>query len=200
MGCGVGEWQKSMLLGRLVGGVNLSLMSNIFTSRYMKTPEIRSKTDASGIHLWLVLWKAFRAVEAHAHRHIAKLDMCLSDFGVLEVLLHKGPLNIKDLGAKVMLTSGSMTAAVDRLVSRGWIERVAEEEDRRIRVIQLTKAGAALIRDAFEDHKQVMELAVSGVEKKDRPVLISLLRQLGLQAEAGLAQSEGMAVKNGGKK
>jgi MarR family 2-MHQ and catechol resistance regulon transcriptional repressor len=173
----------------------------------MKIPEARSKTDASGIHLWLVLWKAFRSVEAHAHRHIAELDMCLSDFGVLEVLLHKGPLNIKDLGAKVMLTSGSMTAAVDRLASRGWIERTAEEGDRRIRIVRLTKAGMALIRDTFEDHKQVMERAVSGVEKKDRPVLIGLLRQLGLHAagqladmDAGESQNKSVAVKNGRKK
>src|SRR5580693_3999867 len=129
----------------------------------MKTANGKSKTDTSGIHLWLVLWKAFRSLEVHAHRHIAELGMCLSDFGVLEVLLHKGPLNVKELGAKVMLTSGSMTAALDRLGERGLIEREEDSGDRRARVVRLTETGEALILEAFEDHKLAMEVAVAGV-------------------------------------
>ena len=109
----------------------------------MKTADVKSKTDTSGIHLWLVLWKAFRSLEAHAHRHIAELELCLSDFGVLEALLHKGPLTVKELGAKVMLTSGSMTAALDRLGRRGLVERKEDDVDRRVRVVRLTEAGTA---------------------------------------------------------
>src|SRR5580698_7949927 len=168
----------------------------------MKMTPAKARTDTSGVHLWLVLWKAFRSVEAHAHRHIAGLDMCLSDFGVLEVLLHRGPLNVKDLGAKVMLTSGSMTAALDRLGRRGLIDREEDVNDRRVRVVRLTEAGAFLIRDAFEDHKWAMELAVGGVAKKDREVLIVLLRQLGLGAVRNLEQpsNKSVAAKSGGKR
>src|SRR5580698_3727623 len=101
----------------------------------MRVEQTKSKTDASGIHLWLVLWKAFRSVQAHAHRHIACLELGLSDFGILEVLLHKGPLNVQELGAKVMLTSGSMTAALDRLGRRGLVERKEDDVDRRVRVV-----------------------------------------------------------------
>jgi len=172
----------------------------------MKDAKANSKIDTSGVHLWLVLWKAFRAVEAHAHRHIASLDMCLSDFGVLETLLHKGPLTVKELGAKVMLTSGSMTAALDRLGQRGLIEREEGAGDRRVRVVQLTEAGKALIREAFEDHKQAMEIAVADVAKKDREALIDSLRHLGLSAAERLQESvkephrKGVAVDSGGKK
>lgn len=149
----------------------------------MKTAADKSKTDTSGIHLWLVLWKAFRSVEAHAHRHIVGLDMCLSDFGVLEALLHKGTLTVNELGAKVLLTSGSMTAALDRLERRGLVERKENAVDRRVRVIRLTQVGTTLIRKAFEDHKKAMELAAAGVSKNDREILIDLLRQLGLSAD-----------------
>jgi MarR family 2-MHQ and catechol resistance regulon transcriptional repressor len=168
----------------------------------MRAVGTKSKTDASGIHLWLVLRKAFRSVEAHAHRHIAGLDMCLSDFGVLEVLLHKGPQNVKELGAKVMLTSGSMTAALDRLGRRGLIDREEDAGDRRARVVRLTEAGTALIREAFEDHKKAMESAVSAVSKRDREVLIDLLRRLGLGAVENAKQSsnKSVAVKNGSEK
>lgn len=162
----------------------------------MKTATSKSTSDSSGIHLWLVLWKAFRSVEAHAHRHIAGLGMCLSDFGVLEALLHKGPLTVNELGAKVLLTSGSMTAALDRLEHRGLVEREEGDADRRVRVIRLTQAGTRLIRKAFEDHRKAMDLAAAGISGKDREALIDLLRQLGLGAEKSL---ERVTAKSGGK-
>jgi MarR family 2-MHQ and catechol resistance regulon transcriptional repressor len=153
----------------------------------MKPADPKSKTDTSGIHLWLVLWKAFRSVEGHALRNIAALDMCLSDFGVLEVLLHKGPLAVNEIGEKVLLTSGSMTAALDRLERRGLLEREEGAEDRRVRVARLTATGRTVIRDAFEDHKRAMEEAASGMAEEDRETLIGLLRQLGRDAEGKLA-------------
>jgi MarR family 2-MHQ and catechol resistance regulon transcriptional repressor len=168
----------------------------------MKVAENKSTTDTRGIHLWLVLWKAFRSVEAHAHRHIAGLGMCLSDFGVLEALLHKGPLTVKELGAKVMLTSGSMTAALDRLGRRGWVEREEDDVDRRVRVVRLTQAGTTLIRKAFEEHEQAMEQAVAEVEKGNREALIVSLRQLGLGAARRLVDKDAnksVAAKSGRK-
>ncbi len=167
----------------------------------MKTRQAKSKTDTSGIHVWLVLWKAFRSVEAHAHRHIACLGLGLSDFGILEVLLHKGPLNVQELGAKVMLTSGSMTAALDRLEQRGLITRDEDENDRRVRVVRLSDAGTVLIQDGFEDHKQAMEAAVAGFAKKDRTLLIGLLKRLGPGAVKSMEQlpQKDVAAKSGGK-
>jgi MarR family 2-MHQ and catechol resistance regulon transcriptional repressor len=169
----------------------------------MKTADAKPKTDTSGIHLWLVLWKAFRSLEAHAHRHIAELELCLSDFGVLEALLHKGSLTVKELGAKVMLTSGSMTAALDRLGRRGLVERKEDEVDRRVRVVRLTDAGTELIREAFEEHKQAMEDAVADVEEADREALILSLRRLGLGAMRRLAgedANKSVAGKSGRKR
>jgi MarR family 2-MHQ and catechol resistance regulon transcriptional repressor len=114
--------------------------------------------------------------------------MCLSDFAVLETLLHKGSLNVQELGAKVMLTSGSMTAALDRMERRGLIKREEDEKDRRARAVRLTETGERLIRAAFEDHKQAMEQAVGGIQKRDREGLIELLRQVGLGAAKRLVE------------
>jgi MarR family 2-MHQ and catechol resistance regulon transcriptional repressor len=146
--------------------------------------------DTSGVHLWLVLWKATRVLESHGHRSIAGLSMGLSDFGVLEALLHKGPLPIKDLGAKVLLTSGSITTAVDRLEAKGLVERFNDKQDRRSRIVRLTAAGRKTIQKAFADHKIAMEAAASGLDRKDRAVLIGLLRRLGQTAEKQLAEQK----------
>lgn len=149
-----------------------------------------SEADTSGVHVWLVLWKATRVLEEHGHRSIAGLDMGLSDFGVLEALLHKGPLPIKDLGAKVLLTSGSITTAVDRLERRGMVERSNDANDRRSRIVRLTPVGRQIIRKAFAEHKVAMEQAASGLSLQERGRLIDLLRQLGHRAEEQLKEQK----------
>lgn len=140
-------------------------------------------TDTSGIHLWLVLWKAMRSLEAHAERSISGFGMGQSDFGVLEVLLHRGPLSVKQIGAKVLLTSGSMTAAVDRLEARGLVTRQDDAEDRRSRIIHLTDAGRELIERVFAEHREAMEEAIAGFPVEERAALIESLRRLGRLAE-----------------
>jgi hypothetical protein len=76
-----------------------------------------SLTGGSGVHVFLVLWKAASAVQAYAEKSISALEMCGGDFAVLEALLHKGALPVNEIGRKVLLTSGSITA-VDRLKQR----------------------------------------------------------------------------------
>jgi MarR family transcriptional regulator, 2-MHQ and catechol-resistance regulon repressor len=143
-----------------------------------------NEADLSGIHLWLVLWKAGRAVEAEAQRSIARFGMVMSDFGVLEALLHRGPLSAKQLGAKVLLTSGSMTAAIDRLAARGLVRREDDARDRRTCIVELTAAGRRLIEHAFAQHRAEMEEALAGFSIEERKALLPLLRRLGRTAEA----------------
>ena len=108
--------------------------------------------DRSGVHVWLVLMKAHRSLVRHAERSIVALDMCISDFGVLEVLLHKGPQSVSEIGRRVALTSGSITTAIDRLAQRGLVARAAHASDRRARVVDLTPDGKALITHVFATH------------------------------------------------
>lgn len=144
----------------------------------------KNGSDKSGVHLWLILWKAFRAMEAHADRSIAGLRLCWSDFGVMEALLHKGPLAVKALGEKVLLTSGSMTAAIDRLERRGWVERGDDPADRRSRIVRLTAEGRKTIEALFAEHERDMEQAVAGLSDSERTTLIDLLRTLGTSRPA----------------
>src|SRR6266480_1315281 len=117
----------------------------------MSIQKLESLTGGSGVHVFLVLWKAARAAEAYAEKSILELEMCGSDFAVLESLLHKGPLPVNEIGKKVLLTSGSITVAVDRLETKRLVERRAHDTDRRARVVHLTKSGRRLITRAYAD-------------------------------------------------
>ncbi len=140
--------------------------------------------ETSGTHLWLVLWKAYDSVRAHAVRHIESLGLGLSDFGVLEILLHKGPLPVNTIGGMIRLTSGSITSAIDRLEKKGLVERAGDPGDRRSRIVHLTDIGRKLISCAFADHEAAMERATSGLSPDEREQAAMLLKKLGLHAQA----------------
>src|SRR5213592_4602807 len=119
--------------------------------------KLESLSGGSGVHVFLVLWKAAHAVQTYAEKSIAELALCGSDFAVLEALLHKGSLPVNEIGKKVLLTSGSITVAVDRLEAKGLVERRAHGADRRARIVHLTKSGRKLITRVYADHAADME-------------------------------------------
>jgi MarR family 2-MHQ and catechol resistance regulon transcriptional repressor len=137
----------------------------------------------TGVHLWLVLMKAHRAMAWHAARSIEPSCLGQSDFAVLEVLLNKGPQKVNDIGRRIDLTSGSITTAIDRLEERGLVVRELDDADRRTRVVHLTPAGRAHIGGIFEQHAEALEVASSGLTKAERKSLIALLKKLGMAAE-----------------
>jgi MarR family 2-MHQ and catechol resistance regulon transcriptional repressor len=153
----------------------------------MGVHDSESLTGGSGVHVFLVLWKAARAVEAYAEKSISELEMCGSDFAVLEALLHKGPLPVNEIGRKVLLTSGSITVAVDRLETRRLVERRASGTDRRARIVHLTREGKKLITRVYADHAADMErLASASLTRAERDTLIGLLKKIGYAAASAL--------------
>jgi MarR family transcriptional regulator, 2-MHQ and catechol-resistance regulon repressor len=147
---------------------------------------LNPKDDASGTHVWLVLWKAARAVEQNAMNSVSGLGLGLSDFAVLEVLLHKGPQPVNVIGKKILLTSGSITTAIDRLELRKLVHRTPHPEDQRARIVRLTGQGKQLIEDAFRQHALDMEETMAVLTPGERRELTRLLKKVGIFAAARL--------------
>ena len=148
----------------------------------MKNKVSAQKQDTSGVHVWLVLMKAFHALMPHAAESIARTELGDSDFRVLEVLLHKGPLPVNTIGPKVWLTPGSISVAVDRLARKGLVSRNDHPDDRRVRRVELTAKGRTLITRGFREHAAAMETAISILSKNERLTLLRLLKKLGKHA------------------
>ena len=126
--------------------------------------------------------KAFQALFPHAAESIKRTELGDSDFRVLEALLHKGPLPVNAIGPKVWLTPGSISVAVDRLVKKGLVARKERSQDRRVRQVELTAKGRALIIRGFREHAAAMEKAIRVLSKKERLTLQRLLEKLGKHA------------------
>jgi MarR family 2-MHQ and catechol resistance regulon transcriptional repressor len=141
-------------------------------------------TNTAGIHLWLILMKAYRALAQVDARSIASSGLGISDFAVLEILLHKGPLPVNTIGRNVMLTSGSITTAVDRLEKKRFVRRQACPNDRRVTYVTLTATGRTLIRRVFNAHASKLETVFEPLSTAERSALATLLKKLGKHSES----------------
>ncbi len=136
----------------------------------------------NGAKLFLVLWKAWHAIEAHDRTSIAATGLARSDFAALEVLLHKGPLPVNTIAKKVLLTSGSMSTAIDRLERRQLVLRIASDVDGRVTLVALTSKGRSLIEDAFAHHAQRLNAWAAVLSSDECFQLHGLLKKVGHHA------------------
>jgi len=139
-------------------------------------------------HVWLVMMKAMRALSRYAAAGIEETGLGLSDFGVLEVLLNKGPLPVNTIGPIVDLTPGSISIAVDRLFEKGLVSRVESTEDRRVRIVALTPRGKDLIGSAFRKHAGQMRKVFSELSPEELRGLEMALKKVGKRAAALMEQ------------
>src|SRR5580692_6582931 len=135
-------------------------------------------------HVWLVMMKGMRALTRYAAAGIEDTGLGLSDFAVLEVLLHKGPWPVNTIGPIVDLTPGSISVAVDRLVEKGLVSRVESTKDRRVRIVALTPRGRDLIVPAFRNHSGQMRRVFSELNAEELRGLEAALKKIGKRAAA----------------
>lgn len=146
------------------------------------------------LKLWVVLSRAAASVGALSAADIARSELTGAEFGVLELLYHKGPLLLGEVQKRVLVSSGGVTYIVDRLAERGLIERRACPNDRRARYAALTRKGRALMKQVFPVHAAAMREAVAGLTPEEQAQATVLLRKLGLAAAGRLGPK---AVKEG---
>ena len=139
----------------------------------------------SAASLWLVMAKAYRSMQVYVESTMAEMGIGMSDFMILEALLHKGPMSMSQIGEKVLLANPSMTAAVDRLARQGLVTRHSPSGgDRRVRTVDLTSCGRKLIRKIFAKHEHDLESIMQTICPEQRAALRAGLKNIGLAAKA----------------
>lgn len=174
--------QMGVELSRFISRIdNKSLDVKIYIHKVGHMPKIYQH---SGSHLFLLFWQASHAVMRFDQKSIARQGFTsLSDFAVLEVLLHKGALPVNAVGEKVLLTSGSITTAVQRLEKKGLVRRERSEGDARVVLVHLTEEGLELIESAFADHAANLDVLFADFSDEERTQFASLMRKVGERAQ-----------------
>jgi MarR family transcriptional regulator, 2-MHQ and catechol-resistance regulon repressor len=152
-------------------------------NRHRGSDEERRALDA-----YVKLSRALATVDARIHRPLSRDGLTASRFGVLEALYHLGPLNQRELGRKILKSSGNVTVVVDHLERAGQVARGRDPHDRRSVVVSLTDAGRSLIASAYPAHVQriVEAFAILDPDEVDR--LAALAKRLGTRLPRALEE------------
>ena len=143
-------------------------------------PSTSSATrEKQALTIYTRLMRAANTVTDKMHRHLADHNLSISQFGVLEALLHLGPLCQKDIGSKILKTSGNITLVIDNLEKRHLVERVKDPDDRRRMIVELTGPGRDLIESIFPGHSKTAAEVFSVLDPEERQTLGRLLKKLG---------------------
>jgi MarR family 2-MHQ and catechol resistance regulon transcriptional repressor len=162
-------------------------------SPVQREPDV-SPAEREALRLWIVLSRAHAAIAEHAVADVARHDLTIAEFGILEALYHRGRMLLGEVQRRILVSSGGVTYLVDRLVAKGYVERTACPEDRRARYAVLTRAGESLVRRIFPQHAATIAEAMSGLPAAERRALAEQLKRLGLAAARGTAHDDATAV------
>lgn len=134
--------------------------------------------------LYTVLTRAYNWVNAHAIRDIRCYGLNPTEFGILELLYHKGPRPLQQIGEKILISSGNITYAVDKLEQKQLLVRKPATNDRRVIFAELTEKGHELLAEIFPKHSEALQKATAGLTTEEQTQIIQLLKKLGLAAQA----------------
>ena len=140
--------------------------------------------ETAALNTYIKLERAAQAVDVRINAHLHDHNLTTSQFGVLEAIYHLGPMQVGQLGQKILKSSGNMTLVIDNLVKRGLVQRQRRTDDRRCIDIHLTAAGKTLIADIWPGHLAGVVNAFAVLSADEQATLAALCRKLGLaQAE-----------------
>jgi MarR family 2-MHQ and catechol resistance regulon transcriptional repressor len=144
---------------------------------------VQQKKAPEATHAWLVMLKAWQSIARYLRPTMSAEGLGESDFRVLEVLLHKGPMPVNAIGPKVDLNPGSVSVAVDRLYKKGYVSREESSSDRRVRTVSLTEKGRQVFLPVFRRHAALIKRAFEGVSSEEMLQLEVMLKKIGKRAE-----------------
>lgn len=130
---------------------------------------------------FVVLQKASKTLLEVTKKDISRLGMRMSDFTILEALYHKGKQTIREISQAVLINTGSITYVIDKLESKGLLERADCPQDRRVVYIHLTEKGKQLMDEIFPKHQKVIEEVFQDVTEEEKALLIDMLKRIGLK-------------------
>jgi len=139
--------------------------------------------EIRALDVYIKLSRASDSVSYRINRHLKDHNLSTSQFGVLEALLHLGPMCQSELATKILKSTGNLTMVVDHLEERGLVERRRESSDRRFVTVHLTEAGEALIAGIFAEHVAGVVREIGVLAPDEQVQLAGLCRKLGRGVE-----------------
>ncbi len=147
----------------------------------MSTHYQNSDREKLVLNTWIKFSRANNTLNQIMRHNVEEQGLTISQFGVLEVLVHLGPLSVKEIGQKLLLTTSNLVTVIDNLVKQELVKRVPCDHDRRSIIIHLTEKGSGIIEPVFRNHLDELLNCFSVLDEQQLISLGSLSKELGLK-------------------
>lgn len=137
----------------------------------------------SSLDLYIALNRASQWINAHADRDIKQHGLNRTEFGVLDLLYHKGAQPLQQIGGKVLMSSGNITYVIDKLEQKRLVRRNASTEDRRTIYAEITEQGRRFMELAFPGHAAVIDRVLDVLTEEEKALMSGLLKKAGKFAQ-----------------
>jgi DNA-binding MarR family transcriptional regulator len=127
----------------------------------------------------VALSRCFQSVRRRELKTIKQAGLTVAQFGVLEILYHKGDLRICEILEGTLSTGGNMTVVIENLEKTGFVVRYPDPLDGRASLIRITGKGEKLVNDMFPDHVANIGGIFSVLSREEKQQLVELLKKLG---------------------
>jgi AraC-like DNA-binding protein/DNA-binding MarR family transcriptional regulator len=146
--------------------------------------DMKQTTDISASKVVIVLTRAHRSLLDYFQAGLALQGISVTDFVILEALLHKGALPLAVIASKTLrLPTAAMSPAVERLSLRGLIRRQKNRNGRTAEVFELTEEGRRYITKIYDAHEKDIGTVMGILSSKERKQLWRVLKRIGLQGD-----------------
>jgi MarR family 2-MHQ and catechol resistance regulon transcriptional repressor len=139
-----------------------------------------TSAETRALNAFIKLMRASNSLSSNLARRLAdEADLTMSQFAVLEALLHLGAMSQGDLCGKLLLSGSNITTVIDNLEKRDLVRRVRRTDDRRVIDVSLTDKGRKQISTLFPAHARRITTLFSALSSKQQDQLAELCRTLG---------------------
>jgi len=121
--------------------------------------------DDINLKLVIATTRFYNLLLSKIEKELQGFDLNVSEFGVLEMLLHKGEQPVQKIAERILVTSGTISYVIDKLQKRDFVYRKNCIKDKRVFYICLTEAGEKYISDIFPKHQKFIDDLFSGLDE-----------------------------------
>lgn len=146
----------------------------------MEQLEIKSyglRTDKS-MQTFMQLVRSFYKMRTKEINYLQSHNLTIQQFIILEVLYHKGNLNIGSITKITMSTPGNTTVVVKNLKRDDWITSLKDDNDKRASILSITNKGKEIIENIFPQHAENINDYFSVLDNEELDVLYTLLKKV----------------------
>lgn len=127
---------------------------------------------------YLALMQTSKEIQECIRAELAKTDLHVTEFSVLEVLYFHGKQTIHEVAQRILVSSGSMTYVIDKLERKNMLKRVPCPEDRRVIHLVLTPDGEAFMQSIMPRHQERVEQLFGSLSEEESGTFVQLLGKI----------------------